>query len=177
MSAEVGLRKARKWYCGPISLRAVRNRPCITRCLMRKVRPSPWLVFRLYKYMAKSVKVVPKKRGRPATGKDPLMGFRAAPVMRATVIKWAENQPDHPTLSEAIRRLVEIGLSKSEPPKRPKVLSTAKQSVARARELATATLDKQSDPAASDEERKVIKRKLVEGPSVFRDARKDRPGK
>jgi hypothetical protein len=64
------------------------------------------------------------------------MGFRAAPVMRAAVVRWAENQPDEPTLSEAIRRLVEIGLSKSEAPKGPKVLSTAKQSAARAAQLA-----------------------------------------
>ena len=41
---------------------------------------------------------------------DSLMGFRASPVMRASVVKWAENQPDTPTLSEAIRRLVELGL-------------------------------------------------------------------
>ena len=34
----------------------------------------------------------------------------ASPVMRASVVKWAENQPDTPTLSEAIRRLVELGL-------------------------------------------------------------------
>jgi hypothetical protein len=60
--------------------------------------------------MKKSIKVEPKKRGRPATGKDPLMGFRASPVMRASVVRWAENQPDTPTLSEAIRRLVELGL-------------------------------------------------------------------
>jgi len=38
------------------------------------------------------------------------MGFRAAPEMRASVVRWAEDQPDQPTLSEAIRRLVEIGL-------------------------------------------------------------------
>jgi len=60
--------------------------------------------------MAKSIKVKPKKRGRPATGKDPLVGFRASPEMRASVVRWAEDQPDQPTLSEAIRRLVEIGL-------------------------------------------------------------------
>ena len=71
---------------------------------------SPRLDFRLYKNMAKSIKVEPKKRGRPATGKDPLMGFRASPVMRASVVKWAENQSDKPTLSESIRRLVELGL-------------------------------------------------------------------
>src|SRR4051794_25932293 len=61
--------------------------------------------------MAKSIKGKSKKRGRPATGKDPLMGFRASPIMRASVVRWAENQPDTPSLSEAIRRLVELGLT------------------------------------------------------------------
>jgi hypothetical protein len=60
--------------------------------------------------MVKSIKVKPKKRGRPATGKDPLMGFRASPELRASVVRWAENEPDLPTLSEAIRQLVELGL-------------------------------------------------------------------
>jgi hypothetical protein len=72
---------------------------------------------------------------------------------------------------------VEIGLAKSEAPKRPQVLSTAKQSAARAVELAGKAIDKHSDQTASEEDRKVRKRKLVQGPSVFRDARKDRPGK
>ena len=105
------------------------------------------------------------------------MGFRAAPVMRASVVRWAETQPDQPTLSEAVRRLVVIGLSKSESAKRPKVLSTAKQSAARAVELAGNAIDRRSDLNVSDDERKVRKRKLIQGPSVFRDARRDRPGK
>ena len=68
-------------------------------------------------------------------------------------------------------------MSKSEAPKRPQVLSTAEQSAARAVELAGKTIDKHSDQNASDDERKVRKQKLIQGPSVFRDARKDRPGK
>jgi hypothetical protein len=39
-----------------------------------------------------------------------MMGFRADPAIRAKVVRWAENEPDNPTLSEAIRRLVELGL-------------------------------------------------------------------
>jgi hypothetical protein len=39
-----------------------------------------------------------------------MMGFRASSVLRAAITKWAESQPDTPTLSEATRRLVEIGL-------------------------------------------------------------------
>lgn len=116
-------------------------------------------------------------RGRPATGTAPLVGVRMTEEFQDQVRAWAKQQKDKPPLASAIRRLVEIGLSKSEPPKRPKVLSTAKQSAARAAELATTTIDKHSDPAASEDERKARKRKLVEGPSVFRDARKDRLGK
>jgi hypothetical protein len=41
-----------------------------------------------------------------------MMGFRADPVIRVSIVRWAEKQPDTPTLSEAIRRLVEIGLKK-----------------------------------------------------------------
>jgi hypothetical protein len=57
-----------------------------------------------------SIKAKPKKRGRPATGRDPMMGFRASADLRAAITKWADGQPDTPTLSEATRRLVEIGL-------------------------------------------------------------------
>jgi hypothetical protein len=57
------------------------------------------------------------------------------------------------------------------------VLSTANQSAASAVELAGNAIDKHSDQNASDDERKVRKRKLIQGPSVFRNARKDRPGK
>jgi hypothetical protein len=48
--------------------------------------------------------------GRPPTGITPMMGFRADPVIRAAIVRWAEEQSDMPSLSEAIRRLVELGL-------------------------------------------------------------------
>lgn len=57
---------------------------------------------------AKAVKH--KALGRPRTGITPLMGFRADAAMRASIVRWAEKQPDMPTLSEAIRRLVDLGL-------------------------------------------------------------------
>lgn len=61
--------------------------------------------------MAKSTKkVVPKRRGRPATGRDPVTAIRLSPEMRQTVDEWAARQPDTLSRSEAIRRLVEIGL-------------------------------------------------------------------
>ena len=117
------------------------------------------------------LKAKPKKRrGRPATGRDPMMGFRAAPVLRASIVKWAEDQPDMPTLSEATRRLVELGLT---------IKTKAKQSsiarADRARELATKTIDKILDPAAPPEERAQRKRRITKGPLEFREARVDQP--
>jgi len=52
-----------------------------------------------------------QKRGRPATGVRPMIGFRADEDFRAAIEKWARGQPDKPKLSDAIRRLVEIGLN------------------------------------------------------------------
>ena len=58
-----------------------------------------------------SKKVIPKKRGRPRTGKDPMLAFRAPPAFTAEVEAWAKRQPDSPSRSEALRRLVELGLA------------------------------------------------------------------
>jgi hypothetical protein len=60
--------------------------------------------------MKKATPVKQKVMGRPRTGTTPIMGFRADPVIRASIVRWAENQADMPSLSEAIRRLVELGL-------------------------------------------------------------------
>ena len=60
--------------------------------------------------MKKTTPVKQNVIGRPRTGVTPLMGFRADPVIRASIVRWAEKQPDMPTLSEAIRRLVDLGL-------------------------------------------------------------------
>lgn len=64
----------------------------------------------LHSLMKKGIFVKQKTRGRPATGQKPLVGFRASPEMRIEIEKWAARQPDKPTLSKAIRRLVELGL-------------------------------------------------------------------
>ena len=105
------------------------------------------------------------------------MGFRASPVMRASVVRWAENQTDNPSLSEAIRRLVEIGLSRTTTSERPRILSTSRQSAARAAELAARTIEKRIDSKAPAEEREGRKRKLLRGPEEFRETRVDRPKK
>jgi hypothetical protein len=64
--------------------------------------------------MAKSIKEIPKKRGRPATGKDPLVTARLPQDMIASLDAYAER--DGVTRSEVMRRLIEAGLKR-----RPKV--------------------------------------------------------
>jgi len=60
--------------------------------------------------MRQSIKVKPKKRGRPATGKDPMVGTRIPVEMIGSIDKWAtENGVSR---SEAVRRLIQLGLSK-----------------------------------------------------------------
>jgi hypothetical protein len=62
--------------------------------------------------MKKSIKDNPKKkRGRPATGKKPMVGVRMSDDLQNEVREWAEEHDDLP-LATAIRRLVEMGLKK-----------------------------------------------------------------
>jgi hypothetical protein len=122
--------------------------------------------------VGKSTSAKPQ-RGRAATGNDPLMGFRAAPAMRAMIVRWAENQPDTPSLPEAVRRLVGLGLEKKQQ-KYPRVLSTSREGAARAAELAAKTLDTHLGRDMPVAERETRKRKLLQGPSTFRGVRKDR---
>jgi hypothetical protein len=76
-----------------------------------EVATSPRLVFMVLHFMAKSNKVLPKKRrGRPPTGRDPVTAIRLSAQLRAIVDDWAVKQTDMPGRSEAIRRLVELGL-------------------------------------------------------------------
>jgi hypothetical protein len=63
--------------------------------------------------MAPSISVKQKKRGRgrPATGQTPIVGVRFSAEKRKAIEAWAAAQPDKPSLSNAIRRLVDLGLS------------------------------------------------------------------
>jgi hypothetical protein len=61
--------------------------------------------------MAKAIKVIPKKgRGRPATGRDPVIPVRMPAGLIAQVEAWAKKQAS--SRSEAIRQLIEQGLAK-----------------------------------------------------------------
>jgi len=59
--------------------------------------------------MKKSIKVDQKKRrGRPATGRGLMVSSRIPEASVATIDEWAAD--NETTRSDAIRRLVEIGL-------------------------------------------------------------------
>jgi len=51
-----------------------------------------------------------KRRGRPATGQGLQIGTRWPDETVVTIDAWASAQDDEPSRSEAIRRLVELGL-------------------------------------------------------------------
>ena len=98
------------------------------------------------------------------------MGFRADPATRAAIVRWAETQSDKPTLSEAIRRLVELGLTVG-----AKQKHTTAATADRAKELASKTIDSLTADAANNDEKASRKRPLIKGPEEFQEARVDRP--
>jgi cytochrome c5 len=81
---------------------------------------------------------------------------------------WATT--NETTRSEAIRRLVELGLTVGAKPKQ----SPAGRS-ARAKELASATIDSLTAGAPNNDEKASWKRRLIKGPEEFREVRVDRP--
>src|SRR3981189_2496987 len=113
--------------------------------------------------MAKSIKVNQKKRGRPATGRDPVSAVRLPAVLTTAVDKWAEDHEAN--RSEAIRRLVELGLevkTTTRPVSKP--AGGWRRGV-----LARMAIEKMIAPSAPPEERAHRSRRLTKGPTEFRE--------
>jgi hypothetical protein len=121
--------------------------------------------------MAKSISAKQKNRGRPPTGVTPMIGLRATPALRKAIEEWAIQQPDTPHLSEAVRRLVENALVNAG----PKAARVSKKNAAKASETAAQTIDQLTDKRAPAEEQEKRKRRLLKGPSEFREMRVDLP--
>jgi hypothetical protein len=119
--------------------------------------------------MKKSIKVAPKKRrGRPATGKDPHIAARMPSALITEVEAWAA--ANDTTRSEAIRRLVELGLTvRANKPKQAPA-----ERAARAKELASKAIDNVAG-APDNDQTASRKRRLIKGPEEFRDDRVDLP--
>jgi hypothetical protein len=107
--------------------------------------------------------------GRKPTGRDPVRTMRLSDEFIATVDAWGA--ANDATRSEAIRRLVELGLT-VKAPARPIRKSGRRL---RAQELATKAIEKIIDPSAPPEERAQRRRRLTKGPPEFREARVDLP--
>ena len=86
----------------------------IITCSARAMGFPPWLGsgpwdaatfhrpdFTQYIFMAKSFAATRKKRGRPATGQDPVTAVRLSPVFKSQIDDWAKQQPDKPSRSAA----------------------------------------------------------------------------
>ena len=110
--------------------------------------------------------VAQDKTGRPPTGQDPFSAIRLPPKLTAAIDKWTEEN-GVTSRSEAIRRLVELGLAAS--PLRRRNLEAASKAL----ELAAQEIDKLLEPSIPEEERHRRKRRLLKGPKEFRDIRGD----
>jgi hypothetical protein len=121
--------------------------------------------------MKKSINVIKKGRGRPATGQGTLVGVRLQPDDLSELDDWISEQDEPFTRPEAIRRLVEMGL-KAQTPASP-VSKPGRR--LRARDLATTAIEKIIDPAAAPEEQAQRRRRLTKGPAEFREVRVDQP--
>jgi hypothetical protein len=121
--------------------------------------------------MAKSIISDNRKKrvGRPAVGAI-LIGVRVPPAGVAEIDAWIKKHAPAMSRPEAIRRLVDIALTRSEkqPARYPEKVA------AKARELASKAIDDLIDPSAPAGEKAIRKRRLLKGPSVFRDVRVDR---
>jgi hypothetical protein len=90
----------------------------------------------------------------------------------AAVEHWAAQQADKPSRSEAIRRLVELGLAKAKPlANATPVGRLGDKAVSKSSELAGNTIDRLIDQSAPLEEQEKRKRRLLKGPAEFRDIR------
>jgi Arc/MetJ-type ribon-helix-helix transcriptional regulator len=119
----------------------------------------------------KKQKVIPRKKTGPAaTGKgEPVVVRMHTPQLKALDAWIAQQEPPFPSRPEAVRRLVKLALANS---KKQRVRYSEKI-VAKAMELAARAIDGLMDPSASADEKVVGKRRLLRGPSVFRDVRVD----
>ena len=95
---------------------------------------------------------------------------RLLPDQATRLDQWRGAQSDHPGRPEAIRRLLERGLSKSTPSVLPNKETARKASTLAAREI-----ENLGDTSQPLEEQQRRKRHLIRGPREFREIRADLP--
>lgn len=115
--------------------------------------------------MKRPPKPIQNKKDRASTPEEPFSAVQLPAKLTAAIDKWAAAQ-GIASRSEAIRRLLELGLASSKPLRNL-------EAAPKALELAAQELDKLIDPSTPNEERKTRKRRLLRGPKEFRDVRGD----
>jgi hypothetical protein len=110
-----------------------------------------------------------KRAGRPRVDAV-LIGVRVPPPGLAEIDTWIKRNGPELSRPEAIRQLVELGLTVKA---RPKQASRARAETASA--MASDQLDQLADRSASKDEQVNRKRRLLKGPEEFRGVRVDRP--
>jgi len=95
------------------------------------------------------------------------MAIRLPSELKSRVGAWATRREDKPSLSEAIRRLLEKALTGTIAPRQ-----RSKGSRRKATDMAAREIDRLGDQSATGEERASRKRRLLSGPKEFRDMRR-----
>ena len=127
--------------------------------------------------MAKSISRTRKSRGRPPTGALSVH-LRVLPEQRKTIDEWIARHEPGLTRPEAIRRLVELGLTvRTAQRQRTDNGKPRPDTKQRARDLAGTAIDEMTDNTASRENQSNRKRRLISGPEEFQSARRDRDRK
>lgn len=93
--------------------------------------------------------------------RESIVNFLLKAETAVEIDAWAAAQRDKPDRSEALQRLVDLGLKSVRSPK--------------ASELAAVQIDRLSDSSAPEEEQASRKRRLLQGPKEFREMRTDHP--
>ena len=101
-----------------------------------------------------------------------MVGVRMTKSLQSDIQRWAAKQSDRPSLAEAIRRLLELGLS----PAHQRQVGIHK-GASKAKSMAGNEIDRLADSSATNEQREKRKRRLLKGPTEFRNMRGDLPKK
>src|SRR5215203_3943346 len=109
-----------------------------------------------------------EKRGRGRPRVNPTsIHLSLPPAQLDQLDAYVAQQSDQPSRPEAIRRLLNMALANTG------MTSPRKKYSAKASETAGSTLDQLGDKSASPDQQAKRKRRLLKGPSEFRDMRRD----
>jgi hypothetical protein len=126
--------------------------------------------------VAKSKRDISKRRGRPKTtgrGEGILIRFHKPRLVELDA--WIATLSDSPSRPEAIRRLVHRALAGKRAKRSPGKEPARKAKAQQAANLAGSVIETKTDKSQPVEEQKSRKRRLISGPSEFRDMRRDQP--